>query len=186
MRSSYILALRQKNLISWRDNEHNQVLYSSARAGKEPRSQYQKSWLFNQTQWWEHKTHWLCCLIISNVSFWSGMGGLGSGWEGPAGGCHLLSGGSDPSVFVGSEFWSPELPWAVSGALGAGTSLERVMASSPALGARQPSGSCLPRVSVGFCGSWDGWISALLPQGSNNKWALLCFYTLCYLYYQFQ
>lgn len=38
MRSSYFFALRQKNTISWGDSEHNQVLYSFARAGKEPRS----------------------------------------------------------------------------------------------------------------------------------------------------
>lgn len=64
---------------------------------------------------------------------------------GPVGGCHLVSGSSDPSVFIGSEFWFPELPlgsvwspWELWEQLwGAGTSLGLVLPPSPAVGAQQ-------------------------------------------------
>lgn len=88
----------------------------------------------------------------------------------------------------GSQSW----PWAVSGAPGS--------CGSSSGGLEQAWGWCclplllwglsrlLPSIcgSVGFCGRklvlaqlhWDGWISALLPQGSNNKWLFVLLYSL--------
>lgn len=130
--------------------------YSSARAGKEPRSQYQKSWLSNQTHWSEHKTHWLCSLITATCPFqWDIKPRvlLGGGQWGVV---TLALEAVTHLCLLGQSSWFPELPWAVSAApgsrAGAGTSLGRVVASSPTVGAQQASGSCLLCVSAGFCG----------------------------------